>query len=145
MNLENSIIKEIADLYQILDSYGQGVMTTNLAVVSSPTSVRVASRSTELLRLENQNPHLVSKNSPIRRVDLDKVIDSKLFYHQSSFKDYVPHRATELISISKALDLDGDKAVSVDLNEGLRVCIVYQDGEFLRAGTSGDGRVGLDR
>lgn len=103
----------------------------------------------ELLRLEAENPELVTPDSPSQRVGAEPV---------SSFPPMV-HRVP-LLSIDNAMDtqelrafhqriakLAGREGIAYCCEpkfDGLAVELVYENGVFIRGGTRGDGYTGED-
>ncbi len=104
----------------------------------------------ELLKLENENPELVTSDSPTQRVGSDLTKDFPSVSH-----------STPMLSLANSYDendlIDFDKRVKNILNteddieyvtelkiDGVSISIIYENGVLSRAATRGDGYVGED-
>ena len=102
----------------------------------------------ELLKMEEENPHLVSPDSPSQKIG-GKILDG--------FEE-VEH-AVQMQSLQDAFSHDElrsfDERVRANLNEvpaycveekidGLSVSLEYRDSQFVRGSTRGDGNIGED-
>ncbi len=104
----------------------------------------------ELLRLENENPELITPDSPTQRVGSDLTKDFPSVEH-----------LTPMLSLANSYDendlLDFDKRVKnilitedeiqyvTELKiDGVSISIIYENGLLIKAATRGDGYVGED-
>ena len=101
----------------------------------------------ELKRLEEQEPSLYDPNSPTQRVGgkaLDKFEKVTHNVRMDSLADVFSFEETEdfCSKMSEAVD---SPAYSVEPKiDGLSVSLIYENGEFVRGATRGDGIVGED-
>lgn len=104
----------------------------------------------ELRILEQQFPDLVDQNSPINRVagsPLEKFKKVKHAHRMLSLNDVFSFdelRSWE-VRIKKLLDPKLKFSYFAELKlDGLAVSLIYEDGEFVRGATRGDGQIGED-
>lgn len=105
----------------------------------------------ELIKLENENPEFIDKNSPTKRIGgkvLEKFEKVKHDFHQWSFdnvfdfnelKDWQERNQKILLKQNSSLDFSYISELKID---GLKVILTYIDGEFIRGATRGDGEIG---
>lgn len=104
----------------------------------------------ELKKLEEENPHLITNDSPTQRVGSDLT------------KDFLPVKhSTPMLSLANSYDeselFDFDKRIKNILKinsdieyvtelkiDGLSISLVYEKGKFKQAATRGDGQTGED-
>ncbi len=104
----------------------------------------------ELVRLENQNPELITPDSPTQRVGFAPIEKFLPFPHEMPLLS-LENATTEKdvlefeTRIRKHLGYNGPiEYVAEPKMDGLAVEMVYQDGIFTGAGTRGDGFTGED-
>lgn len=105
----------------------------------------------ELIKLENENPEFIDKNSPTKRIGgkvLEKFEKVKHDFHQWSFdnvfdfnelKDWQERNQKILSKQNSSLGFSYISELKID---GLKVILTYIDGEFIRGATRGDGEIG---
>lgn len=101
----------------------------------------------ELVKLEEEYPHLADLNSPTKRVggqaldSFSEVTHNVPLGSLSDVFDYDEVRAF----VKKMKEYDGDCEFTVECKiDGLSVSLVYEDGKFIRGATRGNGKVGED-
>ena len=101
----------------------------------------------ELKRLEEENPSLYDANSPTQRVGgkaLDKFEKVTHSVRMDSLSDVFSFEETEDFCNKMAGELSAP-AYSVEPKiDGLSVSLIYENGEFVKGATRGDGTVGED-
>ncbi|MFZ2446566.1 MAG: NAD-dependent DNA ligase LigA [Syntrophobacteraceae bacterium] len=104
----------------------------------------------ELVALENENPELITPDSPTQRVGFAPIEKFLPFPHEIPLLS-LENAMTESDvlefegRVRKLLDYDGDIEYVAELKmDGLAVEMVYEDGLFTGAGTRGDGVTGED-
>ena len=101
----------------------------------------------ELKRLEEENPSLYDANSPTQRVGgkaLDKFEKVTHSVRMDSLSDVFSFEETEDFCNKMAGELSAP-AYSVEPKiDGLSVSLIYENGEFVKGATRGDGAVGED-
>jgi DNA ligase (NAD+) len=104
----------------------------------------------ELKQLEQQFPEFIDRNSPVNRVSgepLDKFKKVKHAHRMLSLNDvfsFEELRAWE-VRIKKLLNPKLKFSYFAELKlDGLAVSLIYEDGEFVRGATRGDGQIGED-
>ena len=101
----------------------------------------------ELKRLEEENPSLYDANSPTQRVGgkaLDKFEKVTHSVRMDSLSDVFSFEETEDFCNKMAGELPAP-AYSVEPKiDGLSVSLIYENGEFVKGATRGDGVVGED-
>lgn len=101
----------------------------------------------ELKRLEEENPSLYDANSPTQRVGgkaLDKFEKVTHNVRMDSLSDVFSFEETEDFCKKMSEEL-GSPAYSVEPKiDGLSVSLIYENGEFVKGATRGDGNVGED-
>ena len=101
----------------------------------------------ELKRLEEENPSLYDANSPTQRVGgkaLDKFEKVTHSVRMDSLSDVFSFEETEDFCNKMAGELSAP-AYSVEPKiDGLSVSLIYENGEFVKGATRGDGVVGED-
>lgn len=101
----------------------------------------------ELKRLEEQYPSLYDPNSQTQRVGgkaLDKFEKVTHAVRMDSLTDVFSFEETEDFCTKMSAELD-DPTYSVEPKiDGLSVSLIYENGEFVRGATRGDGIVGED-
>ena len=104
----------------------------------------------ELRILEQQFPDLVNQNSPVNRVagnPLEKFKKVKHAHRMLSLNDVVSFDELKSweVRIKKLLDPKLEFSYFAELKlDGLAVSLIYEDGEFVRGATRGDGQIGED-
>ncbi|MEM5786029.1 MAG: NAD-dependent DNA ligase LigA [Syntrophobacteraceae bacterium] len=104
----------------------------------------------ELVRLENENPELITPDSPSQRVGFAPIEKFLPFRHEVPLLSLENAMTdTEVLEferrIRRLLDYEGDiEYVAEPKMDGLAVEMVYEDGRFTGAGTRGDGFTGED-
>ncbi len=105
----------------------------------------------ELIKLENDNPEFIDKNSPTKRIGgkvLEKFEKVKHDFHQWSFdnvfdfnelKNWEERNKKILSKQNLPLNFSYISELKID---GLKVVLTYIDGEFVRGATRGDGEIG---
>ena len=101
----------------------------------------------ELEELEMANPHLVTPDSPTQRVGGEAISKFEKYPHPvplMSLQDvFSPEELEEFLD--KTLESYPDSAFSVEPKiDGLSVALEYENGQFVRGATRGDGNVGED-
>ncbi len=104
----------------------------------------------ELVRLENDNPELITPDSPTQRVGFAPIEKFLPFRHEVpllSLENAMTE--TDVLEfdrrVRKLLDYDSDvEYVAETKMDGLAVEMVYENGTFIGAGTRGDGFTGED-
>ena len=101
----------------------------------------------ELKRIEEENPSLYDPNSPTQRVGgkaldkFEKVIHS---VRMDSLADVFSFEETEDFCTKMTEALDAPKYSVEPKIDGLSVSLIYENGEFVRGATRGDGIEGED-
>lgn len=101
----------------------------------------------ELEELEAANPHLVSPDSPTQRVGGAAISAFEKYAHPVSLMSLQDVFSLEELGefLDKTLEAYPDAEFSVEPKvDGLSVALEYQDGQFVRGATRGDGNVGED-
>ena len=101
----------------------------------------------ELEELEGANPHLVSPDSPTQRVGGAAISAFEKYEHPVPLMSLQDVFSLEELDefLEKTLAGDGSTEFSVEPKiDGLSVALEYQDGQFVRGATRGDGNVGED-
>ena len=99
----------------------------------------------ELEELEMANPHLVTPDSPTQRVGGEAISKFEKYTHPvplMSLQDvFSPEELEEFLD--KTLESYPDSTFSVEPKiDGLSVALEYENGQFVRGATRGDGNVG---
>ena len=101
----------------------------------------------ELEELEAANPHLVSVDSPTQRVGGAAISAFEKYAHPVPLMSLQDVFSLEELGefLEKTLETYPDAEFSVEPKvDGLSVALEYQDGQFVRGATRGDGNVGED-
>ena len=101
----------------------------------------------ELEELEAANPHLVSPDSPTQRVGGAAVSAFEKYAHPVPLMSLQDVFSMEELGefLEKTLETYPNAEFSVEPKvDGLSVALEYQDGQFVRGATRGDGNVGED-
>ena len=101
----------------------------------------------ELEELEAANPHLVSPDSPTQRVGGAAISAFEKYVHPVPLMSLQDVFSLEELDefLEKTLESDAATEFSVEPKiDGLSVALEYQDGQFVRGATRGDGNVGED-
>ncbi len=103
----------------------------------------------ELLRLEQENPHLRTSDSPTQRVGHESLQSFPPFSHPSKMYSLDNAFTDEDIQnwiqrLSRITDISKCTFVGEPKLDGLSIEILYEKGEFVSAGTRGDGTIGED-
>lgn len=103
----------------------------------------------ELFKLEQQFPELITKDSPTQRVAGKALAGFKKVTHAApmlSIEDaFTREEADEWLARLKKLEPRGHFDFFAEIKmDGLAVSLVYEDGQFVRGATRGDGKVGED-
>ena len=101
----------------------------------------------ELKRLEEENPSLYDPNSPTQRVGgkaLDKFEKVTHSVRMDSLADVFSFEETEDFCAKMSDALSAPKYSVEPKIDGLSVSLIYENGEFVRGATRGDGIVGED-
>ncbi|MCB0665629.1 MAG: NAD-dependent DNA ligase LigA [Saprospiraceae bacterium] len=104
----------------------------------------------ELERIEDENPELVTSDSPTQRVSSDLSPDFKTVQHLTSMLSLAnSYDADDL----KSFDESNKKLLNIEVNEDLEYCVepkfdggsialIYEDDKLVRAATRGNGQEG---
>ena len=101
----------------------------------------------ELEELEAANPHLVSSDSPTQRVGGAAISAFEKYAHPVPLMSLQDVFSLEELGefLDKTLETYPSAEFSVEPKvDGLSVSLEYQDGQFVRGATRGDGNVGED-
>ena len=101
----------------------------------------------ELKRLEEENPSLYDANSPTQRVGgkaLDKFEKVTHSVRMDSLSDVFSFEETEDFCNKMAGELPAPVYSVEPKIDGLSVSLIYENGEFVKGATRGDGAVGED-
>jgi DNA ligase (NAD+) len=103
----------------------------------------------ELLRLEQEHPHFRTSDSPTQRVGHKPLQSFPPFPHPSKMYSLDNAFTDEDIQnwiqrLSRITDISGCTFVGEPKLDGLSIEILYKNGEFVSAGTRGDGVIGED-
>ena len=101
----------------------------------------------ELEELEAANPHLVSPDSPTQRVGGAAISAFEKYAHPVPLMSLQDVFSLEELGefLDKTLETYPSAEFSVEPKvDGLSVALEYQDGQFIRGATRGDGNVGED-
>ncbi|MBE6594027.1 MAG: NAD-dependent DNA ligase LigA [Ruminococcaceae bacterium] len=101
----------------------------------------------ELKKLEEENPSLYDPNSPTQRVGgkaLDKFEKVTHSVRMDSLADVFSFEETEDFCAKMSDALSAPKYSVEPKIDGLSVSLIYENGEFVRGATRGDGIVGED-
>ncbi len=104
----------------------------------------------ELVRLENENPELITPDSPTQRVGFAPIEKFLPFRHEMPLLSLENAMNVEDVlefdrRIRRLLNTGGDIEYVAELKmDGLAVEMVYENGAFIGAGTRGDGFTGED-
>jgi DNA ligase (NAD+) len=104
----------------------------------------------ELVRLENENPELITPDSPTQRVGFAPIEEFLTFRHEIPLLSLENAMTAEEVieferRIRRFLDYDGAIEYVAELKmDGLAIEVVYEDGILTGAGTRGDGSEGED-
>jgi len=104
----------------------------------------------ELIRLENENPELITPDSPTQRVGFAPIEKFLSFQHEIPLLSLENAMTAEEVleferRIRRFLDYDGPIEYVAELKmDGLAVEVVYENGILTGAGTRGDGSTGED-
>ena len=103
----------------------------------------------ELVRLEEANPDLVTKDSPTQRVGAPPSDKFQKVEHPSPMGSLEKVTTGEAVEkwhqdVSKRLGTSDVAYVTEPKIDGLSINLIYEDGVFVRGATRGDGRRGED-
>ena len=101
----------------------------------------------ELKRLEEENPSLYDPASPTQRVGgkaLDKFEKVTHTVRMDSLADVFSFEETEDFCVRMQSEVDSPSYSVEPKIDGLSVSLIYENGEFVRGATRGDGSVGED-
>ena len=103
----------------------------------------------QLKKLEEENPELITDDSPTQRVAGAPLDSFKKFSHEVPLQSLDSHfEEKEFLDFYERMKRDLDQARPAFVVEpkfdGVSLEVVYKDGKFFKAGTRGDGSVGED-
>ncbi len=105
----------------------------------------------ELVRLENDNPELITPDSPTQRVGFAPIEKFLPFHHEVPLLSLEnAMQETDVLEFDRRVrkllghDAEDVEYVTEQKMDGLAVEMVYEDGNFVGAGTRGDGFTGED-
>ncbi len=143
--MENSVLNRMRELIEIIDRYNYEYYVLSKPSATDQEYDRLIG---ELTELEEQNPELKIKNSPTERVGgfisegFSKVTHSApMLSLSNAFNDSELREFNE--RVFKEIVFQNSYVAELKI-DGLSVSIEYENGEFVRAATRGDGTVGED-
>ena len=143
-SVDNKIIKRVEKLRRDLNYHAQRYYVYDAPEISD---YEYDMMYAELKRLEEENPSLYDPNSPTQRVGgkaLDKFEKVTHTARMDSLADVFSFEETEDFC-AKMSDALGAPSYSVEPKiDGLSVSLSYENGQFVRGATRGDGVVGED-
>ena len=143
-SVDNKIIERVEQLRRELNYHAQRYYVYDAPEISD---YEYDMMYAELKRLEEENPSLYDPNSPTQRVGgkaLDKFEKVTHTTRMDSLADVFSFEETEDFC-SKMSDALGAPSYSVEPKiDGLSVSLSYENGQFVRGATRGDGIVGED-
>jgi DNA ligase (NAD+) len=102
----------------------------------------------ELTKLEEENPELITLNSPTQRVGGEALAEFKQVVHEvplQSLQDVFNFEELKDWHNRVCSILNKSPKYVVELKiDGLSVALLYEDGKFVRGATRGDGTIGED-
>jgi DNA ligase (NAD+) len=143
-SVDNKIIERVEKLRRDLNYHAQRYYVYDAPEISD---YEYDMMYAELKRLEEENPSLYDPNSPTQRVGgkaLDKFEKVTHTARMDSLADVFSFEETEDFC-AKMSDALGAPSYSVEPKiDGLSVSLSYENGQFVRGATRGDGVVGED-
>ena len=143
-SVDNKIIERVEKLRRELNYHAQRYYVYDAPEISD---YEYDMMYAELKRLEEENPSLYDPNSPTQRVGgkaLDKFEKVTHTARMDSLADVFSFEETEDFC-AKMSDALGAPSYSVEPKiDGLSVSLSYENGQFVRGATRGDGVVGED-
>ena len=143
-SVDNKIIERVEKLRRELNYHAQRYYVYDAPEISD---YEYDMMYAELKKLEEENPSLYDPNSPTQRVGgkaLDKFEKVTHTARMDSLADVFSFEETEDFC-SKMSDALGAPSYSVEPKiDGLSVSLSYENGQFVRGATRGDGVVGED-
>ena len=143
-SVDNKIIERVEKLRRDLNYHAQRYYVYDAPEISD---YEYDMMYAELKKLEEENPSLYDPNSPTQRVGgkaLDKFEKVTHTARMDSLADVFSFEETEDFC-SKMSDVLGAPSYSVEPKiDGLSVSLSYENGQFVRGATRGDGVVGED-
>ena len=143
-SVDNKIIERVEKLRRELNYHAQRYYVYDAPEISD---YEYDMMYAELKRLEEENPSLYDPNSPTQRVGgkaLDKFEKVTHTSRMDSLSDVFSFEETEDFC-AKMSDALGAPSYSVEPKiDGLSVSLSYENGQFVRGATRGDGVVGED-
>ena len=143
-SVDNKIIERVEKLRRDLNYHAQRYYVYDAPEISD---YEYDMMYAELKRLEEENPELYDPNSPTQRVGgkaLDKFEKVTHTARMDSLADVFSFEETEDFC-TKMSDALGAPSYSVEPKiDGLSVSLSYENGQFVRGATRGDGVVGED-
>lgn len=103
----------------------------------------------KLEKLESENPHLITPDSPTQRIASDAALEFKPYQHSAPMLSLSnTYSEEELFDFDRRVrDILGDEKIEyvTELKiDGLSMCLVYENGLLVTAATRGDGTTGED-
>lgn len=142
--MEQSIIERVKELRALLEKYNHEYYVMDNPSVDDYTYDMLMQ---ELKKLESDYPELADKNSPTQRVGGEALNDFEKVTHKvqmGSLQDVFSFEQVCAFTercIETAVDTEYVVEPKID---GLSVSLEYENGEFVRGSTRGDGFIGED-
>lgn len=144
--MKTEIINRIEYLRETLNRYGYEYYVLDNPTVSD---FEYDALMNELIRLENENPELITSDSPTQRVGGEVSEGFSEVTHavqMQSLADVFSKEELEAFDerVRSALEVDEVEYVVEMKIDGLSVSLEYENGSFVRGSTRGNGFVGED-
>lgn len=146
-NIKDEIRARIEELRKLLDYHNYRYYALDSPEISDAEYDRLFK---ELVHLENDNPELITPDSPTQRVGFAAIEKFAPFYHEVPLLSLENAMTDEEVlefdrRVRKLLEYDSDtEYVAEPKMDGLAVELVYENGVLTGAGTRGDGFRGED-
>ncbi|HAS73324.1 MAG TPA: DNA ligase [Clostridiales bacterium UBA8960] len=145
MNMSNQIYKRITDLRNLIEQYNKAYYLEDSPKLAD---FEFDALMNELKTLERENPEYDDPNSPSRRVGGAVLEIFQKVQHSSPLLSLDnAYDAEDLRAFDARIKKELGKALSYTLEykiDGLTVALLYENGQFVRGATRGDGVTGED-
>lgn len=142
--MEQKILDRVSELRNTLDRYNREYYVLDNPSVDDYTYDMLMQ---ELKRLEEEYPEVFDPNSPTQRVGGEALNEFEKVEHKvqmGSLQDVFSYEQVRAFTDRCMTDVNSPEFVVEPKIDGLSVSLEYENGEFVRGSTRGDGFIGED-
>lgn len=142
--MEQKILDRVSELRNTLDRYNREYYVLDNPSVDDYTYDMLMQ---ELKRLEEEYPEVYDPNSPTQRVGGEALNEFEKVEHKvqmGSLQDVFSYEQVRAFTDRCMTDVNSPEFVVEPKIDGLSVSLEYENGEFVRGSTRGDGFIGED-